>query len=366
MSAFTGVLRHSRSDAALVALSLAHAALLLTFPSSPLIAVGLWWNANTISHNFIHLPFFRSPVLNRAYSIYLTLLLSIPHSIWRERHLRHHRGQDSGVRLTRTSLLEVGAIAALWIALAWIDAAFFMSVFVPGYVVGLALCHIQGHYEHARGTTSHYGRVYNLLFFNDGYHVEHHARSSEHWTTLPRLSHRDAPHSRWPPVLRWLDSIGLEALEHLVLRSPLLQRWVVASHEHAFRRLVGHLRDVRRVTIVGGGLFPRTALVLSRLLPEATLTIVDASARNLDAARPFLNDAMTLRHRTYCCAASQDADTADADLVVIPLAFIGDRERVYRDPPAPRVLVHDWIWRRRAEGVTVSWLLLKRVNLVTR
>jgi hypothetical protein len=31
-----------------------HGAVLLAFPSLPAIAVGLWWNANTISHNFIH------------------------------------------------------------------------------------------------------------------------------------------------------------------------------------------------------------------------------------------------------------------------------------------------------------------------
>lgn len=366
MSGFTGVLRHSRSDAVLVALSIAHAALLLTVPSSPLIALGLWWNANTISHNFIHLPFFRAPALNRSYAIFLTLLLSIPQSIWRERHLRHHRGQHGGFRLTRASIGEIVAIAALWIVIASIDAGFFAAVFLPGYLGGLALCHLQGYYEHARGTTSHYGRVYNLLFFNDGYHVEHHERSSEHWTTLPKLGVRDAPHSRWPPVLRWLDSIGLEALEHLVLRSSLLQRWVVASHERAFRRLLGDRRGIRQVTIVGGGLFPRTALVLSKLLPGASLTIVDANASNLDVARCFLDDTIAFRHTTYCCAASRTDDTADGDLVVIPLAFIGDRDRVYREPPAARVLIHDWIWNRRGEGVTVSWLLLKRLNLVMR
>ena len=97
----TRVLRHSRSDAVLVALSLAHAGLLMAFPSMPLIALGLWWNANTISHNFVHLPFFRSTVLNRLYSIHLTVLLSIPHSIWRERHLRHHSGRDASFRWTR-------------------------------------------------------------------------------------------------------------------------------------------------------------------------------------------------------------------------------------------------------------------------
>lgn len=366
MPASTGVLRHSRSDGVLVALSFAHAVLLLAFPSSPLIALGLWWNANTISHNFVHLPFFRAPVLNRLYAIYLTLLLSIPHSIWRERHLRHHSGRDASFRWTRAALAETSLIAGLWIGLASMDLKFFATVYLPGYVVGLGLCHIQGYFEHARGTTSHYGRLYNLLFFNDGYHVEHHLRSSEHWTKLPRFSRRDAQHSRWPPVLRWLDWFDLESLEHLVLRSAWLQRWVVASHERAFRRLLCNVPDVRRVTIVGGGLFPRTALVLLKLLPAASLTIVDASPRNLDIARTFLSDAIALRHRTYPSGPATHGDDQDADLVVIPLAFIGNRDRLYREPPAPRVLIHDWIWRRRAEGAIVSWLLLKRLNLVTR
>ena len=58
--------------------------------------------------------------------------------------------------------------------------------------------------------------------------------------------------------------------------------------------------------------------------------------------------------------------TEPADLVVIPLSFIGDRDRVYREPAAPVVLVHDWMWKTRGGGVRVSWLLLKRLNLVTR
>ena len=52
------------------------------------------------------------------------------------------------------------------------------------------------------------------------------------------------------------------------------------------------------------------------------------------------------------------------DLLVIPLSLLGDRAALYRRPPAPAVLVHDWVWRRRGEGVVVSWLLLKRLNLV--
>ena len=148
-----------------------------------------------------------------------------------------------------------------------------------------------------------------------------------------------------------------------------LQRYVVASHERAFRALLPSCRTIRRVTIVGGGLFPRTALVLQKVLPAASLTIVDASAGNIEIARTFLAlDAIELRTGTVLTGASAVTSNrlTRRDLVVIPLAFIGDRDRLYREPPAPAMLIHDWIWRRRTEGVTVSWLLLKRLNLVTR
>src|SRR5262245_25275978 len=68
-----------------VALSVGHGLLLLTSPSLPLVAIGLWWNANTISHQFIHRPFFRARSSNTLFSCYLSLLLGVPQSFWRAR-----------------------------------------------------------------------------------------------------------------------------------------------------------------------------------------------------------------------------------------------------------------------------------------
>jgi hypothetical protein len=242
-----------------------------------------------------------------------------------------------------------------------LEPQFFLGVYLPGYLAGLGLCFLQGYFEHARGTTSHYGWLYNICFFNDGYHVEHHLRPGEHWTRLPRHITPGALQSTWPPVLRWLDAVSLESLERVVLRSPVLQRFVLTTHERALRALLSNMPPVRRVTIVGGGLFPRTALILRKLMPDAALTIVDKEAEHLETARGFLDGRVTYRHDVY------DLRERDgADLVVIPLAFIGDRDAVYREAPARLTLVHDWMWKRRAEGVPVSWLLLKRLNLVTR
>jgi hypothetical protein len=355
------VLRYSRWDGVLVALSGIYAALLLWIPSALLIAVGLWWTANTVAHNFIHTPFFHSRAVNRAFALYLSALMGFPQGLWRDRHLRHHRGDHRATRWTPDIAVECGIVAGLWLAMAVFAPSFFAGVYVPGYVAGLCLCHLQGHYEHAHGTTSHYGRLYNRLFFNDGYHVEHHRHPGEHWTRLPMSADPHAQRSRWPPVLRWLDVITLEQLERIALRSSMLQRYLVATHERAFRRLLARVPRPRRVTIVGGGLFPRTALVLRRLMPDATLSIVDAEREHLDIARRFVGGGIELRHEFFD-AHSHD----DADLLVVPLSFIGDRRAMYEHPPARAVVVHDWLWRPRAGGVRVSWLLLKRLNLVTR
>src|SRR6266545_4662852 len=113
--AATCILRHSRWDTVLIALSLIHGAVLLCAPSVPVIAIGLWWNANTISHNFLHLPFFKLRTMNRFFNLYLTLLLGIPQSIWRERHLAHHSGRVQKILLTRLILGEMGLVLALWV-----------------------------------------------------------------------------------------------------------------------------------------------------------------------------------------------------------------------------------------------------------
>jgi hypothetical protein len=352
------VLRGSTSDGLLVALSGLHALALLVVPSIPLVAIGLWWNANTIAHNFIHHPFFRSRKANRCYALFLSAVLGLPQSVWRERHLAHHAGRPVRLRLTRDVAVEGLVVLSVWLTAAMLAPHAFFLAYLPGWAMGLGLCFLQGHYEHAHGTTSHYGRIYNTLFFNDGYHVEHHAQPGRHWSELGAVRAQGRA-SRWPPVLRWLDGFTLEGLERLVLRKPRLQRAVLAAHERAFWRLQPALGDVRSVLIVGGGLFPRTALVLRRVLPDATLTVIDARAEHLDEARRFLDDRIVWRHELYTGGASRSFD-----LVVFPLAYLGNRRCIYEDPPAPLVLVHDWIWSPRGQSVMIAPWLLKRLNLV--
>lgn len=348
-----------RWDLLLVAFALAHGGLVLLLPSIPIIAIGLWWNANSVSHNFIHRRFFRARVPNAMFSVYLSLLLGLPQSLWRARHLRHH---GTGARLEwRQASLDLTALIAGWVALLVLAPSFSLRVYLPGILIGMALCYLQGHYEHARGTVSNYGKLYNLLFFNDGYHIEHHASPGIHWRELPRHRAEKGSVSRWPAVLRWLECVNLCALERMVLRWPLLQRFILRCHEEAFRRLLPQLPLPRRIGIVGGGLFPRTAIILRRLLPESKLVLIDLSAGNLEVARSFVEGDAEYVNKRF-----EPEAPGDFDLLTIPLAFNDDRRAIYSEPSAPAVLVHDWIWRKRGSSVIVSWFLLKRLNLVKR
>jgi len=361
VTATRSVARAGPGHARFVLLSIAHAGAIVLVPHPIVIAIGLWWNANTISHNFIHRPFFTAAAANRAYAFYLSLLLGVPQTFWRDRHLHHHAGDLRPARLRAASRAELAGIAALWLGLGLAAPTVFLWAYLPGWLLGLGLCHLQGHYEHARGTTSHYGRLYNLFFFNDGYHVEHHRDPAAGWMELRQAVVPGARCSRWPPVLRWLDALSLDGLERLVVRVPALQRAVVAPHDRAVRALARHLPgEVHSITVVGGGLFPRSAIVARRVWPAAAITAIDADAGHLEIARPFLPPGISAECRPFVPGDER------ADLVIVPLAYVGSREDLYARPPAPAVLIHDWIWRRRGPGAIVSWWLLKRINLVVR
>src|SRR5712691_890791 len=112
----------------MIALAVAHAVLLFTIPTAPVIALGLWWNSNTISHNFIHRPFFRRRWANLLFSAYLSVLLGIPQSLWRDRHLAHHAGVKRRPRLSARLAFETALVVSLWVAIAAAAPVFFISV----------------------------------------------------------------------------------------------------------------------------------------------------------------------------------------------------------------------------------------------
>ena len=100
---------------------------------------------------------------------------------------------------------------------------------------------------------------------------------------------------------------------------------------------------------------------MRRLIPGARLTIVDSNHAHLEAARarPGIGDLECIHARFPSLTPA-----GDYDLVVLPLSFEGDRDALYATPPARLLVVHDWLWRKRGVSRVVSFLLLKRVNLV--
>jgi len=388
--------RHSHRDASVLAAPIVLALLAPGLPwlaghglrgmslATAAIAVAVWWLSNTAGHIHLHTPLFRARLHNDLFALLLSLLTGVPQTIWRARHLAHHRGEAPGrLRLGVRGCLELALVANLWLLLAVRTPALFVCVYLPGLLLGLLLCQLQGRGEHLAGPDgiSHHGRLHNRLWFNDGYHAEHHRWPGAHWTTLPARRLADAPHSRVSPVLRALLATVpgapivprlLGALERLALACPPLQRALVRVHARAIASLMPviaeHLAvpgDLSqrpwRIAVVGGGLFPRTALALARVWPAAHVTLVDADARHLERACQWLADrghAFDLLHSTWDPRAPQTHD-----LVIVPLALVGDRDAVYTAPGPPR-LVHDWSWRRRGHGVVVAWWLLKRLNLV--
>lgn len=73
--------------------------------------------------------------------------------------------------------------------------------YLPAFSVSLALVNVQNYYRHyganpserAADSVSYYGRLYNLLTFNDGFHQEHHLSPGSHWSRMPAVHerHRD-------------------------------------------------------------------------------------------------------------------------------------------------------------------------------
>jgi len=165
-------------------------------------------------------------------------------------------------------------------------------------------------------------------------------------------------------LLAWLERT-------LLLRSERLQRFLVVRHLGAFRALLGRLeRPPSRVAVVGGGLFPRTVIVLRELLPTSELVVIDASPANVATAQQFLAAKEDgLRGVSFVVGWFEPEHARGFDLVVIPLGFAGDRDSLYSTPgaadSATPLVIHDWAWRRRGDASEcVGGFLLRRLNLV--
>jgi fatty acid desaturase len=242
--------------------------LLENFLYFPLCLFLFWYNGLVASHNFVHTPWFKSDFLNRLYLAINSINIGLPQAHYRHEHLLHHRygndrlnaegythdptslfahGRDGQPEnlisyslwgLFRTDLLDsfraicrrgeafqlgmellvCGLGLVVYLVLSW---QYFLLFNLPTFYVGWVLEHVENYYEHFGSTpenryansTSYYGRLYNWLFCNEGYHQEHHLRPGVHWAKRPNtrqelwheLERAERVILKVPPVLGFLD-----------------------------------------------------------------------------------------------------------------------------------------------------------------
>lgn len=118
-------------------------------------------------------------------------------------------------------LFELTVCAAGIAGLALLSWEYVLLLYLPTFYFGWFLGHMENYYEHYGATpenkransVSYYGRLYNLLFCNEGYHQEHHFRPHIHWTQRPdinthladQLASPERRVSKFPPLLGFLD-----------------------------------------------------------------------------------------------------------------------------------------------------------------
>jgi fatty acid desaturase len=246
----------------------------------PAFVVLTWaycWNLQCISHNFIHNPFFTNVWLNRLFGLLETLCIGMPHQLYHHYHLNHHAGDNdakgpdgttrdwssiyrygegdapeafwkycliSFFRVEITPVIRVAirhgqshvlqtiaetiVLAAFWATMLAVNWRYFAYFYLPSFFLGWVLSYAEGYLEHfgaqpgnpfANSVSSYHG-LYNFLWFNNGYHQEHHWDPKMHWTRMKELSERirpqmDANHTR---ILRGPHMTGF--LEDYWKRSP--------------------------------------------------------------------------------------------------------------------------------------------------
>jgi fatty acid desaturase len=250
------ILAHSSKDAIPVVCALLHAAYLaamfLVFPHAPwwllgvmgfVYSVSISWNINGIAHNFIHNPYFVSPLLNRAFSWLLSVTMGFSQQFYDLVHTRHHQGNSdrpdekgetvdwlsiyrhgeegeaenpwtyvfcsyfrddpklifNEIKRRRPADAYFGVVEIVsWVILCILGFVAnwkFMLFYIPFYYFGHCLSYLNGYYLHYGGNpdvpiawgVSSYHKLYNLIWFNNGYHAEHHYRPKWHWTKMREL-----------------------------------------------------------------------------------------------------------------------------------------------------------------------------------
>lgn len=201
-------------------------------------------NINGVGHNFIHNPFFRSKLLNRLFGVTQSVACCFSQTYYDVVHMQHHKGNSDrkdengdtidwlsiyrhghedeaenpwsyvflsffrdnpaaikrelrkrGEAEVRWGNIELAAVVLTMIVMAWFNWRYVVFYFLPFFYLGHCFSYLNGYFRHygadpdkpiAWGVSS-YGKIYNWLFFYNGYHAEHHFRPKVHWTKMERF-----------------------------------------------------------------------------------------------------------------------------------------------------------------------------------
>ena len=209
-------------------------------------AFSISWNVNGISHNFIHNAYFKSFWLNRCFSLLESITMGFSQTMYEYVHRQHHMGNNDkpnqeGTTTDWVSFYRHGKNGepehpfkytflsffrddpqqiyklirrhSLWLArFAVFELAVVITIIAGMFIInwqlavyflcfmylGHSLTAMNGYYEHFGANpdkpitwgVSCYNKLYNFIWFNNGYHAEHHYRPKHHWTKMHELHER--------------------------------------------------------------------------------------------------------------------------------------------------------------------------------
>ena len=224
------------------------APLIVSVPLGGVVGAGILFiyltNYQCISHYHIHTPYFKGRLANDWFSLVNSLSLGVPQTMYHIHHLFHHKGNNDrrnpetnstvdfassyrfskdpnveeefwsftlksvfrseitplykeGVRQRRRGQIhrEFVVLFVMWgllVAVSWKNFVFF---YLPLWLIGQVLNYAENYLEHHGAThtsrlddsVSCYSPFYNWIWFNNGYHQEHHYKARVHWSQLPEV-----------------------------------------------------------------------------------------------------------------------------------------------------------------------------------
>ncbi len=108
------------------------------------------------------------------------------------------RQPDRRERELRQIRIDRAAHCLALVGFALISWQWTLVCYLPAFACALVLVNVQNYFRHygadpdsrTTDSVSHYGRFYNLVTFNDGYHQEHHLSPASHWSQMPEVNAR--------------------------------------------------------------------------------------------------------------------------------------------------------------------------------